>query len=298
LDRGSIFIIIALASLAVAISGLLSTDGFTGNAAVEFPDVNSGSGVVSLAPCITGTLQSIGAESAISMISDYCPEIAGVARGGTALAPDLERIVRSGCRILLVRSAAGLPRDELARVGETIELPWSSVEQVVASIRTIGAVVHRESSANQLADRFEKLLADPVVAEDAPRVLLVIGSDLDASGGPWVIKPNSIHGAVLKAAGFRNAIEQAMSGTPQISYERLLAIDPDIILHLNGGRGAPADQSLLDHYQKLSGLKAVIGGAVGEVSGPRILDEGPELLDLVRAIRAEVTRLAAGGAQW
>ena len=45
-------------------------------------------------------------------------------------------------------------------------------------------------------------------------------------------------------------------------------------------------------------LSFVIGGAVGEVFGPRILDEGPELLDLVRAIRAEVTRLAAGGAQW
>jgi len=298
LDRGSIFIIITLASLAVAISGLVSTDEFTGNAAVESLVAKSGSGVVSLAPCITGTLQSIGAESAISMISDYCPQIVGVARGGTALAPDLERIVRSGSRILLVRSAAGLPRDELERVGETIELPWSSVAQVVASIRAIGVVVHRESSANQLADRFEKLLADPVVAEDAPRVLLVIGTDLDASGGPWVIKPNSIHGAVLKAAGFRNAIEQAMSGTPQISYERLLAIDPDIILHLNGGRGATADQSLLDHYRKLSGLKAVTGGAVGEVSGPRILDEGPELLDLVQAIRAEVTRLAAGGAQW
>ncbi|MDE0959217.1 MAG: ABC transporter substrate-binding protein [Planctomycetota bacterium] len=298
MDRGSLIIIFALAALAIGIAGLVSTDEFPRTTAIVSSDGSSGNRVVSLAPCITGTLLAIGAEQSISLISDYCPQIDGVGRGGTALSPDLERIVRSGSRILLVRSAVGLPRDELARVGETIELPWSSVEQVAGSIRRIGSVVERESSANQLADRFEQVLAGSGVAEDAPRVLLVIGTELDASGGPWVIKPNSIHGAVLRAAGFRNAIEKPMSGTPQISFERLLAIDPDIILHLSSAPEEERSQSVLDRYRHLAGLGAVTGGAVGQVLGPRILDEGPELLDLVGAIQLEVERLATGGARW
>ncbi len=296
MDRGSIFIILALALVAIFIAGLVAPDANPDGDARAIITDRVGP-VVSLAPCITGTLLAIGAERSIALVSDFCPELEGVSRAGTALAPDLERILRSGSRTLLVRRAAGVPIDELGRVGDPVELSWASAEQVADSIRIIGGLVDQESAAVQLATRFEQLAIAQVEA-DAPRVLLVIGSDLEASGGPWVIKPNSMHGAVLKAAGYRNAIENPMAGTPQISFERLIAIDPDIILHLSTGSRSGDPQPVLERYQHLDGLGAVAAGAVGEVIGPRILDEGPELLDLVDSIELEVQRLLAGGARW
>lgn len=296
MDRGSIFILMALALLAICIAGLVAPDAIQeGDAGAIITDREGP--VVSLAPCITGTLLAIGAERSIALVSDFCPELEGVSRAGTALAPDLERILRSGSRTLLVRRAAGVPIDELRRVGDPVELSWASADQVADSIRIIGRLVGRESAAMQLATRFEQL-AVAQVAADAPRVLLVIGADLEASGGPWVIKPNSMHGAVLKAAGFRNAIENPMAGTPQISFERLLAIDPDIILHLSTGSRPGNLRPVLERYKHLDGLSAVASGAVGEVIGSRILDEGPELLDLVDSIGSEVQRLFDGGARW
>lgn len=296
MDRGSIFIILALALLAIFIAGIVAPDSNPDGGAGAILTDREGP-VVSLAPCITGTLLAIGAERSIALVSDYCPQLEGVSRAGTALAPDLERILRSGSRTLLVRRAAGVPIDELQRVGVPVELSWASADQVADSIRIIGGLVGRKAAALQLATRFEQLAIAQVEA-DAPRVLLVIGSDLEASGGPWVIKPNSMHGAVLKAAGYRNAIEMPMTGTPQISFERLLAIDPDIILHLSTASRGGVLQPVLERYRHLDGLSAVASGAVGEVIGPRILDEGPELLDLVDSIESEVQRLFAGGARW
>lgn len=291
MDRASLIIICALAALAIAIAGMLAPDSASGVAGVDgfHP-------VASLAPSITATIRALDAEQSIVLVSDYCLAPDEIPRGGTALAPDLERILRSGARILLVRSAAGLPRDELRRVGTPVELAWSTVEEVANSIEIIGSLVNRQQAATSLAQKMRETLVS-ASSPDAPRVLLVIGDSFDESGGLWVIKPNSIHGAVLEAAGYLNAIEQPMRGSPQLSLERLHKIDPDVILHLVSGDGSSGrgEEQLKRDYAALGALQAVRQDRVGRVCQPRILDEGPEMLELVAAIRNQVERLWRGG---
>ncbi len=290
MDRGSLSLIFILAAMAIAISGMIAPENHPGVSSLEGTHK-----VASLAPCITATLRELGAEDSIALISDYCPDQPGVSRGGTALAPDLERIVRSGARVLLVRSATALPRGELRRVGIPIELPWSTVSEVADSIETIGALVDRPQAARELAGRIRDTLSGTAAVE-SPRVLLVIGESFDSSGGLWVIKPNSIHGAVLEAAGYRNALDQPLSGTPQLSIERLHQLDPDFIVHLIPGEESegPSSAEILEDYATLDQLKAVKNSRVGRVCHPRILDEGPELLDLVIAIRQQLEQLDRG----
>ena len=290
MDRGSLIVIFSLAALAIAISGMLAPE--------DVPvvlDLTGTHRVASLAPCITATLRALGAEDSIALVSDFCPDSDGLPRGGTALAPDLERILRCGARVLLVRSATALPRSELRRVGTPVELPWSTIEEVTKSIETIGSLVNRKQAADDLARRMRETLSS-VPSPDAPRVLLVIGDSFDEAGGLWVIKPNSIHGAVLAAAGCRNAIEKPMSGTPQLSIEGLHQIDPDIILHMIPGDDSDGRSrgDIRQDYATLKGLQAVRRATVGRVCHPRILDEGPELLELVAAIQQEVELLNRG----
>ena len=125
MDRVSLIIICSLAALAIAIAWMLAPQPLS-----EIPAVEAGQPIASLAPCITATLQALDAAESITLVSDYCFAPDEIPRGGTALAPDLERILRSGARLLLVRSAAGLPHDELRRVGTPVELPWSTVEGI------------------------------------------------------------------------------------------------------------------------------------------------------------------------
>ena len=290
MDRVSLIIICSLAALAIAIAWMLAPQPLS-----EIPAVEAGQPIASLAPCITATLQALDAAGSITLVSDYCFAPDEIPRGGTALAPDLERILRSGARLLLVRSAAGLPHDELRRVGTPVELPWSTVEEVATSIEIIGSLVNRQVAAVDLARRMREALRSQATPE-SPRVLLVIGDSFDESGGLWVIKPNSIHGAVLEAAGCRNAVTESMRGTPQMSLERLHRIDPDIILHLVTGEddssGTP--EQLRRAYSALEGLQAVRRQKIARVIHPRILDEGPELIELVAAIRQQVEQLERG----
>jgi len=251
-----------------------------------------GQGLASLAPSITATLLALGGEDRLAMISDFCPTVGDLPRGGTALSPDLERILRSGAKILLARSAAGGPVDALGRIGVPVMLPWSNVEDLCFSIEKLGEISAKEENARELAQRMRSGMA-PTDSPQSPRILLVIGGPLDRSGGPWVIRDESLHGQALRAAGYRNALVDPLPGAPKISLEALIEMNPDGIIHL-----IPAEESsdsnreaVISSYSGIPGLKALSRGAIGTIHDPTILDEGPGLLKLVGQLKETIQKL-------
>jgi len=251
-----------------------------------------GQGIASLAPSITATLLALDGHQRLQLISDFCPPVSDLPRGGTALSPDLERILRSGAKILLAREAAGVPVDALGRVGVPVVLPWSNVDDLCYSIEKLGEI----SGARERAQELVHEMKSGLIARDthqSPRILLVIGGALDRSGGPWVIRDDSLHGQVLRAAGYRNALTADLPGTPRISMETLIEIDPDAIIHLVPAWEDPVSgrEAVLDSYTGIPGMKAVAGGAIGTIHDPAILDEGPGLLALVEQLRKAIDLL-------
>lgn len=248
--------------------------------------------LASLAPCLTHTLLALGGEDRLALISDYCPPVRELPRGGTALSPDLERVMRSGAGVILARAAAGVPVDAIRRVGTPVVLPWSSVEEMCDSVLQLGELSGCNESAQTLARELKEGLA-PTADGSGPKVLLVIGGPLDRSGGPWVIRESSLHGQTLKAAGFRNALEQPLTGAPQLSLEALVQLNPDIIIHLvpaeDDGNGL---DSVRESYSGIPGLTAWERKTIGAIHDPGVLDEGPGLLELVTGLRQEIQRLS------
>ncbi len=248
--------------------------------------------LASLAPCLTSTLIALGGEDRLTLISDYCPPVKELPRGGTALSPDLERVMRSGAEVVLARAAGGVPVDAIRRVGTPVVLPWSSVSEMCDSVLRLGELSGCQQAANKLARDLQTGLA-PRNDGTGPRVLLVIGGPLDRSGGPWVIREDSLHGQTLKAAGYRHAFQEPLLGAPQLSVESLIELDPDVIVHLipeeDDGSGR---QKVHDSYSGIPGLSAWVEGRIGAIHDPQILDEGPGLLVLVDQLRKEIADLS------
>ncbi len=245
-----------------------------------------------MAPCLTSTLIAMGGEDRLTLISDYCPPVKELPRGGTALSPDLERVMRSGAEVVLARAAAGVPVDAIRRVGTPVVLPWSSVREMCDSVLRLGDLSGCQQAARGLAQDLETGLA-PRNDGTGPRVLLVIGGPLDRSGGPWVIREDSLHGQTLKAAGYRHAFQEPLMGAPQLSVESLIDLDPDVIVHLSPVEDAGSGrQKVYDSYSGIPGLRAWVEDRIGAIHDPQILDEGPGLLVLVDQLRKEIGDLS------
>jgi len=250
--------------------------------------------LVSLAPAITETLFAIGAGPELVGVSDYCnyPEEAKrLPRTGTALTPGYEAIVRLKPSLIVTEAANSAPRRELSALGVTKFLPWLSLEEIVASTRLLGALTTHSEAASELA---RKLWDGLALAESTsgPRVLAVLGETSGKLSEIFFIKRNSIHGAVLRAAGARNAVAADVPGVPRMSLEELLRLDPDaIIILVAPGPDAASDAQILREYQALEPLRARKTGRISVLRSDSVFSNGPRILDLAHALKAELGRL-------
>src|SRR5262249_10536764 len=157
----------------------------------------------------TETLFAIGAGDRVVGVSDYCndpPEVARLARVGTSITPSFERITRLEPTLIVTEKNASSRGHELDRLAPTFALNWLTLDEIVPGIRKLGRLSGHPLEADSLADRMHARLAVPPPSQ-GPRVLLVLGYDLEKLDEIWFIRRNSVHGAALHAAGARNAVD-------------------------------------------------------------------------------------------
>lgn len=252
------------------------------------PPAGEGPRYVSLSPAITETVVALDAVGVLVGRSDWCtgPEVAGLPALGSALTPDLEGVVAAHPAGILVARDAGAAVGALGRIAPVHALPWLTLEQVASSTVALGDLLDRDEAAGALAARLRRLDAAP--PEGAPRVLLVIGTD-----GPereiWYIKRNSLHGQVLHAAGFRNAVGEDVAGAPSMTAEGVIRLDPDAVVMLEAAALSAEDaQAAVARWSALTPLRAAREGRVSVLADPAVLSVGPAVADLPARLRAHL----------
>ncbi|MBN1608411.1 MAG: ABC transporter substrate-binding protein [Polyangiaceae bacterium] len=251
--------------------------------------------VVSLSPPLTETLFYLGASRNVIAVSDYCarpPQVSARPRVGTSMRPDYERIARLSPSLIVTEASMTTDRAALEALAPTELLPWLTPQEVTASVRRLGTLVGRVAPAEQLAAALERTLSVRP-PPDAPPVLLVIhgGWELD---DVTFIRDNSLHGAVLRAAGARNAVPGPVNSVPHMSLEALIRLDPPAILVLAEPSDA-AGQAILEPWQRLTPLRAVRDGRLAVVAGRDVFGTGPSILSLVPRLHDALVRMGVLG---
>ena len=266
----------------------------TGNAPAPSATAQPRADLISLSPAITETVALLGAGDRLAGRSDWCTEPAAVRAlpsFGTSLTPALERLAAAAPARILMDGSLANQREQLAAIAPVEALPWLTVAEVVASTRRLGDLVGHPTEAAALAARFEVWLR-PVPA-GARAALLLIGDDGAETGTFWFVKDDSLHGAMLRAAGWRNAVREAVT-TPSLSAEGLLRRDPEaIVLLVPKALSADEQQQRIAAFSKFAGLRAVRGNRIAVVADPNILSTGPSLLSSAERLATALKSLEA-----
>jgi len=293
--KNSGMIVAGLVAMAVLVS--LGLGGGGERAAPE--SVASMERIVSLSPAITETLFAIGAGERVIGRSDYCrypEEVCGLPAGGTALTPSLESLVRMRPTHLVAERSLSVPALMLGEIAPTTQLPWLTLEEITASVRTLGALTGNAERAEEVATTLESSLSQDA-PEDAPGVLVLIGMGGIDSTTFWFIRPDSLHGRGMEAAGARNAIEGKISAAPSISVEELISLDPDVIVAMiaDASQFETQRESYRKALERLPMLRAVKEDNIGFLKGPALFTTGPRIVGFVDALRGELERLGVLG---
>lgn len=245
--------------------------------------------LVSLSPALTETLFAIGAGELVVGVSDYCrhPEPAArLAKVGTSITPNYEAIVALAPSLIVTEAAVNARPSSLERLAPTATLPWLTLDDVVQSTRRLGKLTGRFDAAEALADDISRRLS-VTPAQDAPRVLLVLGYGSDQLDEVWFIRRNSMHGAALRAAGARNAVARDVWGQPRLSLEQVIALDPDMVIVLLNERARQTER-VERQWRQIEPLTAVQRGRVRVVFAPEAFSNGPRILKLVDRLKSEL----------
>jgi ABC-type Fe3+-hydroxamate transport system substrate-binding protein len=242
--------------------------------------------IVSLAPSITETLYAIGSGDQIVGVTEFCnfpaeaqskPKV-GYSHANiesiVALQPDLVLAPREFLR------ADVLGKLEQLKIA-TFIVEARTVEDIPAKIQTVGRMLDRSQSADQLAmDVRQQLKAIRARTEKlAPRRVLYVLNSL-----PLItVGPGSFIHQLIELAGGENVAAGAPTSYPRLSIEEVIKKDPEIIIFPVGSvEGIPTDQQEL--WRRWSTISAVKHGRFHQIPsdllnrpGPRI-SEGLELL--------------------
>jgi ABC-type Fe3+-hydroxamate transport system substrate-binding protein len=248
--------------------------------------------VVCLDPGVTEVVLRLGAASLLVARPNHTDEFQAIAElpaVGTGITPNYEDIVRAGPDLILTTGTRGTVFNDLSSIAPTRSLPWLTIADVAAGIRTVGAALGRSEAAEQLARDVKQGLQDRTTT-DSPTVLLLIGAPSEARPDLWYIKDNSLHGAALRAAGGHNAVARSTKGTASLSVERLLEIDPEVVVMMIANPGANSE-TLAQHrsfWDRLSQLSAVQNKRIHFLVGGEHFYTGPGILNLVKALQESI----------
>jgi len=250
--------------------------------------------IVCLIPPITDTLFQIGAGEHVVGRSDYCeypPKVLALPTCGTTLHPNLEAIARLEPTLIVGENSVQAARGQLGSLARAVFLPWLTRDDVVDSTRELGRLTGRDQAANELADELAAALPR-APGPGAPRVLLAMPHQIGRMHSVWFLRRNCLHGSVLHAAGGRNAVDEDITGTPSLSLERVLELDPDVVIVLHAAfELADSDRDrLLADWRELKTLRAAREGRIGVLHGRLIYPAGRDILTLIEILRAEIAR--------
>ena len=201
------------------------------------------------------------------------PEVAGLPTVGGLFNPSLEGAVAlEPDLVVLVPGAQQRDfRRRLEGLGiEVLSLPNITIEEVLASIETLGARVGRSDAASQ---RLAEIRAAFAVAERAaagrprPRTVLVLQRD-----PLFVVGRGSFLDAMLTAAGAENLGAALSQPYPRAGIEWLIASAPEVILDASDDPQPPGP-----HWARWPSLPAVAASRVVAIPTDDVVRPGPYL---------------------
>lgn len=232
--------------------------------------------VVALTPDITETILALGGRDrlvGVPSMEPARPEVAGLARVGSQVVPDMAALAAARPDLVLVGDGpVGAGLVERRAAGLAVEsVSFEGRARYAESVATLARRLGRPAAGAALLARIDGELAAVqrrVTGAARPRVVLLLHRE------PMVVAgPGSYADELLAAAGLRNAAANT-SRLPMVGPEMVVAWAPDALIDLTPGAG--------------QGIEALIPGLVTRrviaLSPDGILRPGPRSGEAARRL--------------
>ncbi len=201
--------------------------------------------IVSLSPATTELLFAMGLGSRVvgrTRFDDWPPAALAVPDIGNGLAPSVESVVaRQPDLVLLYSSEANrTAADQLSALGvPTAVLQLDRTADLLRTARALGVLAGARAAADSVVAAFAASLAsvarrDSAAFKRRPRVFVDVWPS-----PPMTVGRGSYLDEIVRAAGADNAFDDLTGSSATVSFEAIVARDPDAVIVLAADTARP-----------------------------------------------------------
>jgi len=193
--------------------------------------------IVSLSPSITEILFALDAGEdllATSSYSLYPPAAKKLPIIGGYTNPNIEKIISYSPTLVVGQSFNITTLEKLKSFGiQTLRLQLKTIQNIQDSITLLGKTIHKVQKAQEVNSKITNTLTNITKTKNPHSVMIVYGLKEDLRGGIYIAGKNIFFDDIIRLSGNTNSYTNASTSQPVLSYENVIALNPDqiIILH-------------------------------------------------------------------
>lgn len=251
--------------------------------------------IVSMSPAGTEFLFALGLGERLQGATRYCdypPEASQLPRLASMTEVNLETLLRLKTELVVMEDINSGLGAQIEKLGiKVFTLHHNSIEELLTSVEGLGRICGVPEQAKLLSRSIAadiEAVRQRTVSSTKPKVLLSIDRSLNdvPIRSLYAAGKYSFYNQLIEIAGGTNVLEENLSYA-RLSFEGLLALQPDLIIDVVGDHGliagTPSDK-LQQQWNSMSGLKAVQSGRVYVLTDNAALRPGPRIAELVRTL--------------
>lgn len=194
--------------------------------------------VVSTVPSLTQTLVSLGLETKIVGVSQFCSfktQACSKPKVGTSLDLNYEKIFSLKPDLVIVSSTTknSILKNLKKLKIEVKSFSHDSLSDVLSTIKGMGEVFKVNSRAQHIIENINKEIS-PLEDHVGKRVILVIGSTIRDGEivNAYIAGSGSFYNDIFTKMGIVNAYGETTSAYPQLDRERIEGLETDYIIQI------------------------------------------------------------------
>ncbi|WP_141050414.1 ABC transporter substrate-binding protein [Aliarcobacter cryaerophilus] len=192
--------------------------------------------IITLSPAVNEIVFALGLGNNIIANTQFCdyPEISkNIEKVGGYGSVSLEKVVNLNPSIIINQNYDKKLNQSLKDLNfKTLVYKTNSLEDIKFTIKDLGEVFNKKEEAKDLNNQIENSLESLINIVENQKILIVISPQSTLSNQIFVAGNFIYFEDIIKASNNINAYQSSLKSQPSINSEKLITLNPDIIILL------------------------------------------------------------------
>jgi len=192
--------------------------------------------IVTLSPAVNEIVFALKKGEEIVGNTEFCnypPASKNIPKVGGYYSISLEKVLALHADLIIMEKNNLSLKPKLEKLGiEVLDVSTRSLASLKQNIRIISDKIGATEKSKPLISKIDAALLKSKNILKEKKILIVFGSHLDLSRQVYISGNQLYFADIIRQSGNKNAYDENSNKQPSLSYEGLIAIDPDIIIIL------------------------------------------------------------------